>query len=346
MACKTFEDFQLDMLMEVTNAPGLSAYNRAERKMFPLSKALTGVVLPYETFGSHLDGQGKTVDTELEEKNFKAAGKILADIWDGMEVDGHRVTAKYIDDPAKDETKVYKTTNLFKSTHVLETQYFTVILKCDDRSCCQPFKTKVDIFFPNRRIPALIPFKYSQTGPVALQLEKDVSKEIIEFHDVFARIVLESTLAPQFLLEKYENKIPFDTFFPSLQDKVEKRTCSECKKYHSSIKSLTAHKRTAHAKKRGGKRRGRNVQGINNDASDFIDDQLDDDLEDAQEQVMDDIEDRQLEAVIAEEIEDEFDEFAEDMNEEPGITVSIPFTSTLVKIMDLREWLKSPWTAD
>ena len=67
---------------------------------------------------------------------------------------------------------------------------------------------------------------------------------------------------------------------------------------------------------------------------------------DAQEQVMDDIEDRQLEAVIAEEIEDEFDEFAEDMNEEPGITVSIPFTSTLVKIMDLREWLKSPWTAD
>ena len=346
MACKTFEDFQLDMLMEVTNAPGLSAYNRAERKMYPLSKALTGVVLPYETFGSHLDGQGKTVDTELEEKNFKAAGKILADIWDGMEVDGHRVTAKYIDDPAKDETKVYKTTNLFKSTHVLETQYFTVILKCDDRSCCQPFKTKVDIFFPNRRIPALIPFKYSQTGPVALQLEKDVSKEIIEFHDVFARIVLESTLAPQFLLEKYENKIPFDTFFPSLQDKVEKRTCSECKKYHSSIKSLTAHKRTAHAKKRGGKRRGRNVQGINNDASNFIDDQLDDDLEDAQEQVMDDLEDRQLEAVIAEEIEDEFDEFAEDMNEEPGITVSIPFTSTLVKIMDLREWLKSPWTAD
>ena len=344
MACKTFQDFQLDMLMEVTNAPGLSAYNRAERKMFPLSKALTGVVLPYDTFGSHLDGQGKTVDTDLEEKNFKAAGGVLAEIWDGMKVDGYRITAKYIDEPAGDETREFNATNLFKSKHVLETQYFTVILKCDDRSCCPPFKTKVNIFFPNRRIPALIPFKYSKSGPVALQLEKDVFKENIEFHDIFGRIVVEDKLAPPYLVEKYGDRIPFDVYFPSVQEKVEKRTCPDCKQYHSSLKSLNGHKRALHAKKRGGKRKGKNDVVGNRAISDFIDD--DNEKETDQEQERDDLVDSQLEAMIANEIEDEFDEFVEDMAEEPGVSVTVPFTSTLVKIIDLKEWIKSPWTSD
>ena len=49
--------------------------------------------------------------------------------------------------------------------------------------------------------------------------------------------------------------------------------------------------------------------------------------------------------MIAEEIEDEIDEF-EDLGEEPGLTVSIPFTSTLVQIVNLKEWLKSPWTSE
>ena len=44
MGCKTFKNFNLDCLIEVTNAPGLSAYNRAERRMYHLSKELTGVV--------------------------------------------------------------------------------------------------------------------------------------------------------------------------------------------------------------------------------------------------------------------------------------------------------------
>ena len=119
-----------------------------------------------------------------------------------MKVIDHGVTAKYIDNPTRDETKVYKNTNLFKSKHMLKTQHFSVILKSDDKSCCQPFKTKWDLLFPNRRSPNLISFKYFQSGPDTLQLEKDVSKKIVDFHHVFARIVLKSTLAPQFLLKK------------------------------------------------------------------------------------------------------------------------------------------------
>lgn len=67
-----------------TNAPGMSAYNPIERRMAPLSKALSGLVLPYDTFGSHLDSSKRTINAELERKNFKSAGEILAEIWSEM----------------------------------------------------------------------------------------------------------------------------------------------------------------------------------------------------------------------------------------------------------------------
>ena len=48
MACKTFKEMNLDCLIEINQAPGLSAFNRAERKMYHLSKELTGLVLPQD----------------------------------------------------------------------------------------------------------------------------------------------------------------------------------------------------------------------------------------------------------------------------------------------------------
>ena len=47
MGCKTFKEMGLDCYIEVTNAPGLSAYNRCERRMYHLSKEMTALVLPY-----------------------------------------------------------------------------------------------------------------------------------------------------------------------------------------------------------------------------------------------------------------------------------------------------------
>ncbi|CAG8809471.1 17980_t:CDS:2, partial [Gigaspora margarita] len=44
------------------------------------SHDLARIILPYDTFGSHLDEQLKTADDELENHNFKVAGKILASI--------------------------------------------------------------------------------------------------------------------------------------------------------------------------------------------------------------------------------------------------------------------------
>ena len=76
-----FKEFNFDVMFVSTLAPGMSAYYKVERRMAPLSKALVGVLLPHDTFGTHLDLQRRTVDVELEKQNFKATGKLLAEIW-------------------------------------------------------------------------------------------------------------------------------------------------------------------------------------------------------------------------------------------------------------------------
>ena len=64
-----------------SKAPGFSAFNKVERRMAPLSKDTAGIVLPFEKFGSYLNSSNKTIDTELEKRNFAAAGEILASVW-------------------------------------------------------------------------------------------------------------------------------------------------------------------------------------------------------------------------------------------------------------------------
>ena len=43
-----FMQHNLDALFIATNAPGRSAFNRAERKMAQLSKGLSGLILPHD----------------------------------------------------------------------------------------------------------------------------------------------------------------------------------------------------------------------------------------------------------------------------------------------------------
>ena len=121
MGCKTFHEMGLDCYIEVTNAPGLSAYNRCERRMYHLSKEMTALVLPYETFGKHLNSSGDTIDEDLERENFKAAGEILKEVWSNLVIDSHPVVADFIDTPPTERTLNYKVSSLFRSRHVFET---------------------------------------------------------------------------------------------------------------------------------------------------------------------------------------------------------------------------------
>ena len=123
-----FQDLGLDCLIVLTQAPGLSAYNRAERKMFHLSKELSGLVLPAETFGTHLNN-ANTVDEELEERNFEAAAEVLAEIWSNMEIDGFSVNAEYVALKPTEDITGFSLSDSYKSRHLIQTQYITVALK-------------------------------------------------------------------------------------------------------------------------------------------------------------------------------------------------------------------------
>ena len=97
-----FKKYNLDALLISTHAPSMSAYNEVERRMVPLSKALFGILLPHETSWTHLDSSRKTIDTNLEKRNFKAAGKILAKGWDEIVLGNFPVVADYVENSTKD----------------------------------------------------------------------------------------------------------------------------------------------------------------------------------------------------------------------------------------------------
>eukprot|EP00794_Sanderia_malayensis_P004092 gene4092-4646_t len=62
------------------------------------SKELSGVILPHDHFGTQLDNNNKTIDEELELRNFEYAAEILAELWSKLVIDGHPVVAEFINE--------------------------------------------------------------------------------------------------------------------------------------------------------------------------------------------------------------------------------------------------------
>ena len=60
------------------------------------SKALAGLILPYDTFGNNLDSQRRTVDVDLKKKDFKRAGEVLAELWNQLVIDNCLVTCECV----------------------------------------------------------------------------------------------------------------------------------------------------------------------------------------------------------------------------------------------------------
>lgn len=96
---KKFKKYNLDAFILVTQAPGQSIFNISERRLALLSHDLSGLVLPHNFFGTHLNISGLTIDGELEKMNFKKTGETLAEIWNMNMIDRQQVLAEYIDPP-------------------------------------------------------------------------------------------------------------------------------------------------------------------------------------------------------------------------------------------------------
>ena len=75
--------------------------------MVKFSKELSGVVLPHDTFGFHLNSKGETIDRARIFLFFGGGGgyarEILAKIWSGMIIDGHLVLAEFSSEEADQE---------------------------------------------------------------------------------------------------------------------------------------------------------------------------------------------------------------------------------------------------
>lgn len=122
-AIEHFNKYYVDAIFIVTNASGRNAFNKVERRMVPLSRKLTGIVLPHESFGTHLDFSGRIVDVSLEKDNLKKAVDILAEIWSALCIDGHQVVAKYMV-PNNDTSNVPDLlAEEWYAEHVRESQY-------------------------------------------------------------------------------------------------------------------------------------------------------------------------------------------------------------------------------
>ena len=298
--------------------------------MYHLSKELTGVLLNHDTHGSHLDSAGKTIDPVLEEKNFEAAGQTLCAIWNELEIDGFQTVAEYLKDPPIDEITSFVASAKFRSDHVFESQYMTVYLKCRNENCCEPFKTDIELFFPHRSIPPLIPIKKTMFGVEALTRTEALESQKLEFLPLSLRVVYNNKLVGQEDNDKFGSVVPYDLFLPTVQDKLLKRCCQNCGKYHASVKSLGVHRKNC-------KKPKKSKQNKNGKKALFEDEFCSESDE----------EESSFEAFVNDE-ESEEDEYAAPsnvVNVRPSFSVT--FQGEFVeRIVNLKEWLKSPWVTD
>ena len=105
-AIEKFKKYNLDAFFIMTQAPGQTSFNVVERRLAALSQDLTGLVLPHDYFGTHLNVCGITVDAEMEKQNFRKTGEVLAEVWSMDMIDRHPVLAEYIDPPESSDQMI------------------------------------------------------------------------------------------------------------------------------------------------------------------------------------------------------------------------------------------------
>jgi hypothetical protein len=224
----TFKKHNLDALYLAANAPKRSAFNWVERRMAPLTAALTGVILPHDTYGTHLDSQGRTTDQELENRNFEAAGKTLAHIFGNLVIDEFDVEAKYHEPGAeRDSSDVMFFSEEWKARHVRTSQYLVQVVKCSNLECCDQPRTNLRKLLPDRFMPSPLPVDKS------LELNVEDGKYL--------------PLMASLVFQRDHSKQPYDKYLPTClqvgSNALNDRTCIKCNLYHCSGKRRKEHQK-------------------------------------------------------------------------------------------------------
>ena len=173
-AYHAFCENDLDAIFVACHAPGHSAYNAVERRMAPLSRELSGLILPHDHFGSHLDSSLKTKDIELEKANFQKAGEVLAEVWNATVIDGFDVAATFVP-CSTGKLDLAAPPDDWSSTHVRQSQYCLQIVKCSSEACCGKRRSQFNEIFPQRFLPPPIPYINTKSGIACAQVFQKVN---------------------------------------------------------------------------------------------------------------------------------------------------------------------------
>ena len=241
VALHHFVKHDLDALFIATNAPGRSAFNRVERKMAPLSKELSGLILPHDQFGSHLDNRGQTIDSDLEKKNFAFAGTVLAEIWSKMVVDNFPTVAEYVNPGTSEllEEELLNKDQNWCDVHIRSSQYFAQIVKCADLQCCSKPRSSYFNIVQERFLLPPLPLVQTSEGLRVPERSGDMAS-----HTNFPSLFLAQSLKIDHLIPRSANKykqIPYDLYCPSVQSSLNDRVCKTCNQYFASIVMLRIH---------------------------------------------------------------------------------------------------------
>ena len=237
---RVFVKLELAFLFLISLPSGLSPYNPVERRMKYLSSEMTGTILDHEHFGSHLNSNRETVNHELELKNFQHCGEHLSKLFNEMVYDGFPTNARYVDPKEKPET-FQDMTGDWENTHVRRSKYCLQIVMCGNPECC-PNRPKhlmslLRPILPNGFIPppSKLATKFNE-GNFPLQLKMDAVKDRkIPFVPLGLRVLYPT-----------EAYTPFDSLLPSMQSKIKKCICDQCKIQFPSFSQMLVHRRSVH----------------------------------------------------------------------------------------------------
>ena len=169
----------------------------------------------YNLDGTHLDSSRKTIDTNLEKRNFKVAGDILAKVWEKIVLENFLVVADYVENAAKDPVDLNEKPI---SVYCRISQYLLQKVRCNDSKCCGDFRTTWKSVFSSHFLPASIPVEQIPEGP-AVPSVSDV-KASDRFFDLWKRIGIQ-----QLIPNSGFSQMPYDLYCPSLKAKVKNRVC-------------------------------------------------------------------------------------------------------------------------
>ena len=209
--------------------------------------SILGVILPHDTYGTHLNGSGNTIDAVLEKKNFYAAAEVLSEIWSHTVINSHPVVCKVMESGS--ELKPEEPDPIWVSKHVRQHRYGIQIVKCLETTCCEAFETNWLDIFPKRFIPPPAVYQFGLRG---LEIVEPTvyfrNPKKYKFASLSQRLI--TNLVPEEALKGKNGKIrpfPFDIYCESMQENIDQCVCDKCGLYWPSCaaknRHLKAHKK-------------------------------------------------------------------------------------------------------